>query len=69
MKNLILYVSAEDDWHIAEQYRLSAEQLWKVTNDLTRPEEKEEQKALAELRGDLDQLKVGNVTIETPRNR
>ncbi|PVI06350.1 hypothetical protein DM02DRAFT_514854 [Periconia macrospinosa] len=56
--NLILIVSAMDDWDEADFYRLAAEHAWETTHHRAlQRNEQEEMEALSGLRDELDQLK------------
>ncbi|KAK5676818.1 hypothetical protein LTS10_010582 [Elasticomyces elasticus] len=55
IKNLMLYVAAEDNWYPAERRRLEAERIFLTATRLTQPGE-EAESVLQALRSDLDEL-------------
>ncbi|KAK5173916.1 uncharacterized protein LTR77_002597 [Saxophila tyrrhenica] len=58
VRNLLLIVSAEDNWYPTERCHRRAERVWHAANMLTKPDSGKGQAVLRKLRTKLDELRA-----------
>ncbi|CAK3835661.1 Hypothetical predicted protein [Lecanosticta acicola] len=70
VRNCILIINAKDDWHVAEDYRKAAEEVWAIAKVRTAEDDLTAHSFLNQLRDELDELaeiQISEAPVEESR--